>query len=154
MNEFPENALELANERVVGLNKLLGLRFVEAAPGKIMTEMDIQDFHHQAYGIVHGGVYAAMIEATCSNGAALTVLGEGKSVVGIENTTSFLRGVRSGTLRCVAVPSFTGKRTHVWDGRVYNGHNQLAAVGHVRLLVLEPGSRVDGVKLEFEMPNA
>lgn len=154
MNDFPENALEIANERVVGFNKLMGLRFVKAAPSEIVTEMDIQDFHHQAYGIVHGGVYSAMIEATCSNGAAMTVLGEGKRVVGMENSTSFLRAVRSGVLRCIAVPSFTGRRTHVWDGRVYNGHNQLAAVGHVRLLVLEPGSRVDGARLGFEMSKS
>jgi 1,4-dihydroxy-2-naphthoyl-CoA hydrolase len=154
MNEFPENALEIANERIVGFNKLMGLRFVKATSTEIITEMEIQDFHHQAYGIVHGGVYAAMIEATCSNGAAMTVLAEGKSVVGVENSTSFLRGVRSGILHCVAVPSFTGRRTHVWDGRVYNGNNQLAAVGHVRLLVLEPGSRVDGATVGFDSPKS
>lgn len=144
MNDFPDNALELINRRMVGFNKAMGLRFIKADAAQMITELEVQDKHHQAYGIVHGGVYAAMIETTCSSGAALTVLSEGKSTVGLENSTSFLRAVRSGVLRCVATPCLIGKRSHVWEARIYDDRKRLAATGRVRLIVLEPGSRADG----------
>jgi len=45
-----------------------------------------------------------MIETPCSTGAALTVWGENKNTVGLENNTSFLKAVRGGRLRYTAKP--------------------------------------------------
>jgi uncharacterized protein (TIGR00369 family) len=148
-NGFPENALDFANRLVVGLNKLVGLRFIKATSREIVSEMKIENIHHQAYGIVHGGVYASMVEATCSAGAAISVSSEKKSTVGIENNTSFLRAVRSGKLSCLASPILKGRRSHVWAAKVINDTGQLVAIGQVRLLVLEPGSMVDGVAVSL-----
>lgn len=77
--------------------------------------MVAQPCHLQAYGIVHGGVYAGIIESLASVGAAIHALAEGKSVVGLENHTSFLRAVRSGTLHGVAKPLTRGRRSPVWE---------------------------------------
>jgi len=85
--------------------------------------------HYQGYpGIVHGGVLAGMIESLCSTGAALSVIAEGKSTVGLENTTSFLRAVRSGRLRCTARPLVRGRRSHVWEAVIHD------EAGRLRLL--------------------
>jgi len=149
MSAFPENAVEMINGLIGGFNKSMGLRFVKAAPNEFVAEIEIDERHLQPYGIVHGGVYAGMIETLCSTGAALNVFSEGKSAVGLENTTSFLRAVRSGTLRCTARPVLTGKRSHVWEAQVTDDRDRLVATGRVRLMVLEPGSAADGITVEL-----
>jgi len=149
MNQFPENAVEMINGLIGGFNKSMGLHFVKAAPNEFVAEIEIDERHLQPYGIVHGGVYAGMIETLCSTGAALNVFSEGKSAVGLENTTSFLRAVRSGTLRCTARPILTGRRSHVWEAQVTDDRDRLVATGRVRLIVLEPGSEADGITVEL-----
>jgi uncharacterized protein (TIGR00369 family) len=148
-NGFPDNTVEMINEVMGGFNKSMGLRFTKAVPDEFTAELDIDERHLQPYGIVHGGVYSGMIETLCSTGAALTVYSEGKSAVGLENATSFLRAVRSGTIRCTARPVFTGKRSHVWGAEVTDDRGRLVATGRVRLMILEPGSEADGVTVEL-----
>jgi len=150
MNEFPDNVVELVNARLGGFNKMLGLSFVEVRPDELVAELEISEAHHQPYGLVHGGVYSSMIETVCSTAAALAVFGSGQSAVGLDNSTSFLRAVRSGTLRCVATPLVKGRKSHVWDGRVYDDKKRLVASGRVRLLVLEADAKAGGEKVVLE----
>jgi len=80
----------------------------------------------------------------------LNVILEGKSAVGLENSTSFLRAVRSGTLRCTARPVFKGRRSHVWEAQVTDDQNRTVATGRVRLIILESGAEADGVAVGLE----
>jgi len=114
MEALPENVIEMINANLGGFNNAVGLSFIKATPNEYVAEIDIADHHLQPYGLVHGGVYAAMIETLCSTSAALTVWEENKHTVGLENNTSFLRAVRGGRLRCTARPLVLGKRSHVW----------------------------------------
>jgi len=150
MNAFPDDVLDLINDHLGGYNSTMGLRFVEAAEDQFVAELDIDDRHRQPYGLVHGGVYAGMIETLCSTGAALSVWNEGKNTVGLENTTAFLRAVRSGTLRCTARPLLRGRRSHVWEADIKDGRGRLVATGRVRLMVLDPGAEADGETVTLE----
>ncbi len=150
MNEIPENVIELINENLGEYNNALGLRFTKATPDEYVAEIEINDSHLQPYGLVHGGVYAGMIETLCSTGAALTVWEEKKTAVGLENTTSFLKAVRSGCLRGTARPLVLGKRSHVWEARIHDDRDRLVATGRVRLMVLEPGAEAAGVRVELK----
>lgn len=148
--EFPEDVVERINEQLGGFNRAAGLRFTSAAPDELTAELVIGEHHLQPYGLVHGGVHAGMIESLCSTGAALSVLAEGKSTVGLENSTSFLRAVRAGTLRCTARPLVQGRRSQVWEARIHDDRDRLVATGRVRLLVLDPGASADGVAVALE----
>jgi len=150
VKEFPENILEVINANLGGYNNSLGLRFIKATPDEFVAEVEITDRHLQPYGLVHGGVYSAMIEALCSTGAALSVWEEKKNTVGLENTTSFLKAVRSGRLRGTARPLLVGRRSHVWEARIHDDRNRLVATGRVRMMVLEPGAEADGVTVALK----
>lgn len=154
MTGFPDDIVSMINERLGGFNKAMGLRFVKAAPDEFVAEIRIDHQHLQPYGLVHGGVYSAMVETVCSTGAALNVFVEGKSVVGLDNATSFLRAVRSGVLRCTATPLVRGRRSHVWDARIHDDRDRLVATGRVRLLVLEKDAEADGARVEMEVPSS
>jgi uncharacterized protein (TIGR00369 family) len=154
MDAFPDNVLELINTNLGGFNNALGLRFIKAAPDEYIADLEIDDRHLQPYGLVHGGVYAGMIETLCSTGAALTVWEENKHTVGLENNTSFLKAVRSGRLRCTARPLVLGKRSHVWEASVHDDRNRLVAAGRVRLMVLEPGAEAAGAEVTLQGGSA
>lgn len=139
MADFPPGVRDMLNAQLTGWDAAMGLRFVHVDSERLVTELEVGDAHLQPYGLVHGGVYAGMIETTCSAAAAFSVFADGKIAVGLDNATSFLRAVRAGTLRCTAEPLSRGRRSHVWEGRVEDDRDRLVATGRVRLLILEPG---------------
>jgi uncharacterized protein (TIGR00369 family) len=147
MSDAPADAAPYLNENLDGWNRAMGLTFVKATPDEVVAELEVSPVHHQPYGIVHGGVHAGIIETVCSVGAAVHSLASGRSVVGLENHTSFIRAVRSGRLTVRARPITRGRRSQVWEATVEDDAGRLAATGRVRLLCLEPDADVAGEKV-------
>lgn len=141
---------EVLNQNPDGWNSAMGVRFVRVTLDEVVAELIIGPEHRQAYGIVHGGVYAGVIETIASVGAAMNAMRDGRSAVGLENNTAFLHAVREGTLRATAVPLMRGKRTHVWEGRVEDERGRVVATGRVRLMCLEPDSTLAGRAIAIE----
>src|SRR5690242_2292058 len=75
-----------------GWTSAMGIRLIRATADEVIAELEIGPTHLQAYGIVHGGVHSGLIETIASIGAALVAAPEGRSVVGLENHTSFQIG--------------------------------------------------------------
>jgi uncharacterized protein (TIGR00369 family) len=98
--------------------------------------------------VVHGGVHAGIIEATCSMGAAVFAMTNGQSVVGLENSTSFIQAVRGGKLRVTALPLTRGRRTQVWEAGVTDEDGRMIAKGRVRLICLDAHADLAGKKIE------
>jgi uncharacterized protein (TIGR00369 family) len=132
------------NARAGGWLAAMGIHFLHATADEVTAELEIAPHHHQAYGIVHGGVYSGMIETIASVGAALWARRHQQTVVGLENHTSFLRAVREGRLRAIARPLMRGRRTQVWEAQVMDDKGRIVAAGKVRLLALEADSAVAG----------
>jgi uncharacterized protein (TIGR00369 family) len=70
-------------------------------------------------------------------GAAVVALPRGQRVVGLENSTSFVRAVSSGKLHAVARPVHRGRTTQVWEAWIRDEQDRLVAQGRVRLLCLD-----------------
>jgi len=134
-----------------GWKTAMNLHFVSATVDEVVAELEVSDVHRQPLGIVHGGVYAGMIEATASVGAALSTMDHGKYAVGLDNHTSFLHAVREGKLRVTARPVTRGGRTHLWDANVVDGAGRTVATGRVRLLVVDRGSQLGGEGAELRV---
>ena len=122
----------------------MGIHFVRATADEVIADVEIGPQHHQAYGIVHGGMHSGLIETVASVGAALAALPRGQSVVGLENHTSFLNAVREGKLRATARPLMRGRRTQVWEATITDTEGRAVASGQVRFLALEAGSSLAG----------
>lgn len=115
------------------LDKLLGVRVVEGSGERVVALLDVAERHFQPTGIVHGGVYATLVETTASIGASLA----GECVaVGVSNSTEFIRSVRGGTLRAVATPAHVGRSLQLWHVEVRDETERLVAEGKVRLMNL------------------
>jgi uncharacterized protein (TIGR00369 family) len=113
----------------------MGIRILEANADQVTCEWEVSEKHHQGYGIVHGGVHSGVIETLASLGAAIAA--RPNRVVGLENSTSFIRAVRSGRLHAEARPVTRGRTTQVWEASIRDEHENLVAVGRVRLLCLD-----------------
>lgn len=130
-----------------GLNGVIGLEFLEVGPDRVTARLEVTSTHQQPYGIVHGGVHCAMIEAVASAGGALWAMEQGMpGAVGVSNTTDFLRSVRSGELRAEAVPVHQGRTQQLWQVTVTRGSDgKPVARGQVRLHNLERPEAVGGL---------
>jgi len=130
------------NALPTGWVREMGITILAATPDEVTCEWEVTEKHHQGYGIVHGGVHCGVIETLASLGAAIVARPRGQRVVGLENSTSFIRAVRSGRLRAVARPVTRGRTTQVWEASIRDEEGRLVAEGRVRLLCLDEGRQL------------
>lgn len=133
----PEDLLDGMASSRVPFNELVGLRFTLVAPDRVEAELTVRPEHHQPSGVVHGGVYCALVEAVGSTGSVARVAAEGQVAMGVHNATSFLRPTRQGTLTAVATPVHLGRTQHLWDVRVTREDGKLAAKGELRVAIVD-----------------
>lgn len=115
-----------------GHNAALGLELGEVTPDRVTLSMEIGPQHHQPYGIVHGGVWCALVETAASVGAAAWYGDRGR-VVGVSNQTDFLRAVGDGTVTAVATPIHRGRSQQLWSVEITDETGRLLSRGQVRL---------------------
>lgn len=112
----------------------LGLTWDTISLEKVTAHLEIEDRHTQPYGIVHGGVYCSIVESLASVGAAMQALAMGRGVVGVSNTTDFLRPHRGGRVDAVGEVVHVGRSHQLWQVVVCRASDgKPVARGQVRL---------------------
>ena len=122
----------------MGLARTLGMKYDVLDADRVVVSCVVAPQHLQAYGIVHGGVYCALVETAGSVGASLW-WGDRGRVVGSANQTDCLRPVREGLLTASAVPVHRGRSQQLWTVDIFDGDDRLSARGQVRLANLAGG---------------
>ena len=118
--------------------RVVGLHFSEVSKDRVTGWIDLGPQHHQPMGIVHGGVYAAAFEGAASFGASFGAP-PGYNVVGVHNSTHFIRAISSGRVILNGVPLQQGRTQQLWDLRITDeADGSLVAVGQVRIATLAP----------------
>ncbi len=119
----------------------LGLELTEATGDRVVATWSAQPSLHQPYGIVHGGAHCGVVETLASIAGAMW-LGDRGQVVGVTNTTDFLRAVREGDLVSTATPVHRGRLQQLWTVETLDADGRLVSRGSVRLqnLYSETGS--------------
>ncbi len=114
---------------------VLGLVFDEVSGERVVAHLEIARRHQQPYGIVHGGVWASIVESVASHGAAHAVMGEAgiAGVVGTSNLTDFLRSHSEGRVDAVGRPVFVGRTQQLWTVEITRATDaKLVSRGQVR----------------------
>ena len=119
------------------LDGLGALRDLVSGVDAASAELVVSPALHQPYGIVHGGVYAALAERVAEAGGQAWLGERGRAratVVG----TQFLRAVRDGLVHAVATPVHRGRGQQLWQvrmtDRAADGAERVVAVSEVRLV--------------------
>lgn len=113
-------------------DELVGTELVEASDERVVARLAVDERLHQGSGIVHGGVYATVVETVASVGATLALDAAGFAV-GLGNHTEFLRPVAAGQLTFVGEPVHRGRSLQHWRVTVTDERGRTVATATVRL---------------------
>jgi 1,4-dihydroxy-2-naphthoyl-CoA hydrolase len=102
---------------------------LEISENYIKSSLNVEDYHKQPMGMVHGGVIDTMAEASISYAAYYTQEG---TWVGVNNNTDFIKAVTEGTIICEATPIKLGKRSQIWEA-ILSNNDEVCARSTVRL---------------------
>ncbi|MGI9124643.1 MAG: PaaI family thioesterase [Mycobacterium sp.] len=116
----------------------IGLTYTEVTTDGAKAQLTIKPTLHQPMGIVHGGVWCAMVESMASVSAYVWLSANGGgNVVGVNNNTDFLRADTGGSVYGVCEPVHRGRRQQLWLVTIRDEQQRLVARGQVRLQNLE-----------------
>jgi 1,4-dihydroxy-2-naphthoyl-CoA hydrolase len=119
------------------LTERLGITLDEWGSERVVGTMPVAG-NTQPDGILHGGATCSLIETLASAGAAAVAGWPEHLVMGLQQSTNFIRATRDGHVRGVATPIHTGRTTHVWQVEVTHVESgKLTASGRVTLAVRE-----------------
>ena len=138
--------MEINHDPSTGLTGLIGIEYDEAGPERVVLSLEIDERHHQPYGLVHGGTYCALVETAASFGAALSARERGMTgAVGVSNSTDFYRSHREGRIRATATPVHRGRTQQVWQVDVTRAEDDvILARGQVRLQNIADSTVIGG----------
>ena len=118
-----------------GFDAFYGLELLELGPERALGKLVVRPEHLQPFGLVHGGVYAAIAEGLTSFSTASVVLERGFGASGLSNHTSFLRPITSGTVHALASCKHAGRTTWVWEVEMTDDAGRLCAISRVTVAV-------------------
>lgn len=117
------------------LDETLGLEVLEVAGDRARGRLAVSDRVRQPFGLVHGGVFAAVAESLASRATYEAVATEGKVALGLSNHTSFLRPIAGGSVESEAHCRHSGRSTWLWEVDHTDGDGRLCAVSRVTIAV-------------------
>jgi 1,4-dihydroxy-2-naphthoyl-CoA hydrolase len=103
--------------------------------GVVRGRTPIRDELRQQFGLLHGGVVAAMAEALASRGTWIGVHDQGKVVMGLSNDTNFLRPLTEGHVNQTAAVRHRGRTRWLWEVESRDDQDRLCAVTIVNIAV-------------------
>lgn len=118
-----------------GFDALYGLDLLEATDELVRARVPVRDELKQPFGLVHGGVLAAVAEALASLGTAAVVIPEGMAAMGLSNNTSFMRPLTEGTIHARAIRRHRGRTTWIWDVEICDDDGRLCAMTRMTIAV-------------------
>ncbi len=119
-----------------GLNKDLGIEYVELEAERIVMTMPVDVRHHQPLGYLHGGASVVLAESVATIGAWLNCP-PGKVAFGAEINASHLRPKRSGTLTGVGTPVQIGRTNQVWEVHIRDEDDKPVCVSRCRVAIVD-----------------
>ena len=117
------------------LDGTLGFEVLEVGPESARSRAPVTNSLKQPFGLVHGGVYAAMAESLASQATAIAVYEDGNLAVGLSNHTSFMRPVIDGHVNAAARRVHRGSTTWVWEVELTDDAGRLCALSRVTMAV-------------------
>jgi len=115
---------------------LLSMRIASLEPGTSRLEVDVQEKHLQPYGIVHGGVYASLVDAA-GFWAAYTLREGSEGMTTIEMKLNYLAPAAEGRFITIGKSIKNGNRICLSEATIQNEKGRMLAHGTVTLMVLD-----------------
>jgi 1,4-dihydroxy-2-naphthoyl-CoA hydrolase len=115
----------------------IGINFTEVGEDYICATMPVDNRTKQSYGMLHGGANVVLAETLGSVAANFTLDTERQYCVGLEINANHLKSARDGYVKGIARPVHLGKKTQVWEIKIYNPQDQLTCISRITMAVLD-----------------
>ncbi len=106
--------------------ELLGFEVESVHQGRAIFRLDVRPRHKQIYGVVHGGILAALADTTAAI-AAHTVIPRGTEIATVELNINYLEPVPGGRIKADARVLRVGRNFIVSECEIFNEDGSLAA---------------------------
>ncbi|WP_110208212.1 PaaI family thioesterase [Nocardioides daejeonensis] len=129
-DRIPEASLGAASRFVAAS----GLVVDEVTATSLRGHAELGADHHTPWGVIHGGVYATIVESAGSIGASYAVAERRQFSVGVHNATDFLRSSSGATVQVEAAALHQGRTQQLWEVVVSDeATGKVLARGQLRL---------------------
>ena len=134
--ETIEQMMHRADTMLRGFNGYVGIRPVSCTAEHFEIEAELKDELYNSEGIAHGGFLFTLCDAACG----FLARADGRPTVTQSANIYYLRPGRGRKLRAISRIIRSGRRTGVYEARVYDEEDKLVAEATCSMLFLETSS--------------
>ncbi|MBA6433302.1 MULTISPECIES: PaaI family thioesterase [Streptomyces] len=119
------------------IGRLLGMRFDEVDPGRVVVSLDTRPDFANPLGTVHGGIAATLLDSAMGC-AVHTTLPAGVGYTTLELKVNYIRAARTDgqTLIAEGTVLHAGRRTATAEGKVLDEQGKLIAHATTTCMIL------------------
>jgi 1,4-dihydroxy-2-naphthoyl-CoA hydrolase len=136
---FPPNlSLETLNNWGINtMTDFLDIQFTKIGEDFLEATMPVNSRTKQPLGLLHGGANVVLAETLGSVAATLTVDKEKQYCVGLEINANHIKSVRDGLVRGVTKPIHLGKKTQIWEIKIFTESGDLSCISRITMAVID-----------------
>ncbi len=132
-----------------GFHHLLGNRMVAWERDRIVIELEVQPKLLNLGGVVHGGVYATLIDSAAGfSGCYCPHPGRIRKAMTLSLTTSFTGAVTAGKLTAIGQRKAGGRRIYSATAEIFDDQGNLVAHGQGTFRYSRGSETEEGVAVE------
>ena len=120
---------------------LISMKICDVGIGFSLIEIDIDNKHLQPFGVIHGGVYASIIDAAAFWSIFYSVEDQNAGITSVDLKLNYLAPVSSGKIIAKGRQIKLGKTLGYAEAEVTDNNGKLLAHGTSTLMIL-PGNEL------------
>jgi len=128
--------------------ELTSIKLREIAWGECIMEVIVQQKHLQPYSMVHGGVFASLVDAA-AYWAVFTQIDDEAKMITVEIKVNYLAPASTGRLIAKGKSIKVGRTLCLGEVAIENGEGKILAHGTATMMVL-PDLEIEG---DFDLPS-
>jgi 1,4-dihydroxy-2-naphthoyl-CoA hydrolase len=119
------------------MTDFLDIRFTKIGDDYLEATMPVSPKTKQPLGLLHGGANVVLAETLGSVAATLTLDTKQQYCVGLEINANHLKSVKEGFVKGVTKPIHLGKKTQVWEVKIYTEQGDLSCISRITIAVID-----------------
>ncbi|AFL84810.1 hypothetical protein Belba_2244 [Belliella baltica DSM 15883] len=136
---FPANlTLDTLNNLGKGsMTDFLDIKFTKIGEDYLEATMPVDSRTKQPLGLLHGGANIVLAETLGSVAATCLVDHQKQYCVGLEINANHLKSVKAGYVTGITKPIHIGKKTQVWEIKIYTDQKELSCISRITMAVID-----------------
>ncbi|MCH7409322.1 hotdog fold thioesterase [Belliella sp. DSM 111904] len=119
------------------MTDFLGIEFTAIGEDYLEATMPVDHRTKQPLGLLHGGANVVLAETLGSVAASLVVDRNSQYCVGLEINANHVKSVKEGLVRGITKPVHLGKKTQIWEIKIYTASGDLSCISRITMAVID-----------------